>query len=118
MYAAASIPDRLRRTEGGGTVTGIRRPEAPEPRGPGTTGFSILALTFIGLLVMLAVVIPTMGTRQVVCDGVVERWMIPEDYAGGGCVMLPLWWEHMVPGHDTERVCLGVCLREVGPAHS
>jgi hypothetical protein len=106
-------------SRGGGTVTGIRRPEAPGPRGPNTIGFIISALTFIGLLVMLAVVMPTMmGIHQIVCDGVVERWMIPEDYSGGGCVTLPPWWEHLVPGHNTERVCLTACLLEVTPGHS
>lgn len=100
-------------------MTGTAGSEAPEPRGPNTLGFVVLALTFIGLLVMLAVVIPTaMGSRQVECDAIVERWMIPEDYAGGGCVMLPPWWEHLVPGHDTGRVCLSMCLQEVTPRQS
>jgi hypothetical protein len=107
------------RSEGGGTVTGIRRPEAPEPRGPSTTGFIILALSFMGLLVLLAVIIPMSGvSRQVVCDAVVERWMIPEDYAGSGCVMLPPWWEYLESGHDTERVCLSMCPQDITPRHS
>jgi hypothetical protein len=72
-----------------------------------------LALAFVAVVVAIASVIPTaMGVRTVLCDGYAEAWMLEDNHAGPGCVEMPPWWEHLVPGHDTTRVCLGMCLDE------
>lgn len=100
-------------------MTGTTGPEAAKPTGLKNIGLIVLALAFAGLVVVVASIIPTaMGAHQVMCDGVAEMWMIPEDYDGGGCIALPPWWEHLVPGHDTRRVCLSMCLQDIKPLQS
>jgi hypothetical protein len=53
--------------------------------------------------------------RVAQCDGSVPKWMVPDDYDGGGCVELRPFWEGGLPWNigDWEHYCLGMCLDDV-----
>ncbi|HEX5579481.1 MAG TPA: hypothetical protein VFY43_07440, partial [Candidatus Limnocylindria bacterium] len=57
----------------------------------------------------------TPGFASIGCDGSVPRWMLPDDYDGGGCIPWPENWATTQPWDDEEMVCLGLCGDETLP---
>ena len=61
----------------------------------------------MGAILLSSLVVPSTGTM---CDGAPE-WMVPDDYAGGGCVAVRPFYEALLPGNwgEWRNVCLGMC---------
>jgi hypothetical protein len=69
-------------------------------------GALVLAGLFAASLIGLG------GVAQ--CDGVVPKWMVPDDYDGGGCIEGRPQWEAVLPWNwgEWEPYCLGMCQDE------
>jgi hypothetical protein len=67
-------------------------------------------LVFAGLFA--ASLVGLGGVAQ--CDGTVPRWMLPDDYDGGGCIEGRPPWEALLPWNlgEWEPYCLGMCQDE------
>ncbi|HET7645913.1 MAG TPA: hypothetical protein VFM03_05450 [Candidatus Limnocylindria bacterium] len=75
--------------------------------------------TGVRLLVAAFVVVLTIGwwtvENAVWCDGVYQRFQIPDDYNGSGCSRIIPAWHVIFPWNwdRTEEVCLGLCPPDV-----